>query len=273
MNDNGPKPLRRREFLALGSAGLSALFLSGGTPALAAELLAPGARPDGSGPISLAYWQGSDALPDLDWPTAVEGLDPETLPPLIPAGRLRSGDPMLEATGVRLTLHGLFPPPQDLESLQARASVLLDLVYEPVKPVVHRAWNLRGGQYPNVSSRVSLFVPVEEESRSVLLRGELRGFGVRPRRPLASGRQGQAAPRGVQPPKAEAPRLLRRAFSTRLTVGTERGVPKLRRGFYLIGLPAKVDGQPPDWNADPTQIASGEFSCILISVEYGDLPK
>jgi hypothetical protein len=267
MNLTDPNSVSRRDFLTLGLGAAS--LVAGATSALAAGPLAPGTRPDGSGPVSLAYWKGSESLPRLDWETALKGLDPETLPQLVLASRLRNGDPMFEGTGVRLGLYGLFPEP-DPDTLPGRASILLDIVYEPTVPIVHRAWNLRAGPPSSLSSPVTVFVPVDEEPHSVRLRGELRS-PARSVLPRAGIRQAPKPAPGILPPPG--PPVRSRAFSTRLTTGSEKGVPKLLRGFYLLGLPAKIDGQPPDWYGDPRDLGTPNYSIVLLSIDYGDVRK
>ena len=270
MNTNSPL-FGRRDFLALSSAGLSALLLSMGSAARAAKLLPVGTRPDGFGPVSIAYWQGSENLPDLDWQTAAKGLDPESLPPLVPAVSLPTGDSLFEGTGVRLKMHGMFPAPE-AKSLSGRASVWLDVVFEPTAPLVCHIWELRGGAWPNCSSPVSQLVPVDDEVHSLWLQGELRDV-VATATVTPGGRSAGVVIRGGKPPKQPPARVRRRAFSTRLTTRDEVGVPKLLRGFYLIGVPGTIDGTEPDWNSDPRENATQEYTCVLVSVDYGDVPK
>ena len=273
MNPIDLSSIRRRDFLSLGSAGLASLVASAASPAFGAKSEAPKV-PGRSGPVSVGYWTGSDRYPELDWATAMGSLDIEEdrYPRVVPADRLRSGGRLLEASGVKLTLHGLFPTP-DPATLAARASVLFDIVYELERPIVHRAWNLRGGPNPNVSSRVSVYVPIEEPTYSLLFRGELQGYGTGVRKGLAS-RVAQKAVTGKRPPVMAPPtRLWRRLFQTRLSARGESGVPKLVRGFYLIGLPSHIDGQPPTWIGDPRDMVSDAYSCLLISVDHGDFRR
>jgi hypothetical protein len=260
----------RRQFLALGSTGLSGLLLGAAAPALASvDDKLPGKGV--GGPVSLGYWQGSENLPELDWATAKAAYDPESILPIVPATLLRSGDPAFAATGVWLTIHGLYPEPQP-EALIGRATLYLDVVYGRRREFAHYAWNLRGGASPNQASRVRVYVPVDQRLRGLLLRGEVRGPVEQRRRPIRPA-SGQTPATGRQTPQAAVTRIRRRTYGMRMTLDAERGVPRLRRGYYLLGLPGKVDGLPPDWVADLDRIASPEFSCVLLSVEYGDLPK
>jgi hypothetical protein len=264
--------LRRRDFLSIGAAGLTTLLASAASPVSAAAALGrPKPPPGRTGPITVGYWTGSDRFPTLDWDTAKSGLDPKEKPSLTSAASLRRGDVFFESVGVLLTIHGLYPEP-DPETLAGHASVLFDIIYQPAMPAIYRAWNLRGGPNPNISSRVKLRVPVDEDSRSLLLRGELQGYGTG----ISPPKTGVPAPRkpaGKKPPVAPPPKLFRRLFDTRLTVADEKAVPKLVRGFYLIGLPTSVDGRPPAWGPFSTDWAKPEYTCLLISAEYGDVPR
>jgi hypothetical protein len=56
-------------------------------------------------------------------------------------------------------------------------------------------------------------------------------------------------------------------------VGSERGLPKLCRGYYVLGVPSQLGQAPPDWNGDSRQLGSEDFTCLLLSVEYGDLRR
>lgn len=264
--------LRRRDFLSIGAAGLTTLLASAASPVSAAASLGrPKPPPGRTGPVTVGYWSGSDRFPELDWDTAVRGLDPREKPSLVAATSLRQGDVFFQSVGVLLTIHGLYPEP-DPEKLAEHASVLFDIIYQPAMPAIYRAWNLRGGRNPNVSSRVKLRVPVDEDSRSLLLRGELQGYGSGISTP------GVPAPRrtaGKKPPKASTPppKLFRRLFDTRLTVADEANVPKLVRGFYLIGLPTSVDGRPPAWGPYSSAWTKPDYTCLLLSAEYGDVPR
>jgi hypothetical protein len=173
--------MRRRDFVALGSAALaSSVLLEKRAWAADADgtLAAPTLLPIG-------YWDGSDG------------------PNVIPAASLPSGDVRLLGKRVGLTVLGVF---SDVRSLSFR------VVFSGEQPVEFAAWtfNWRGGA-PNPSPSVRLRVPVLSPDGLSFL-GE-----------FARTRAGT-----------------RQAFRAQLSLGSDAGQPKLRRGVYAVALPGRV---------------------------------
>ncbi len=212
--------LRRRDFLALGSAALLSPWLA--SAAWAEELL--GAEV-GVLPATLGYLEGSDLLANLRrLPRAVrnpaaavrvlEALG--AAPEIVPAHRLPLGDTGLVGRPLRLTIHGLYPGAAIRSPARRRQlplAVDLDVVFPPPDPVFPKpapfyAWSFRRRPGWNPSPPISFVFPLDWYVYPELL------LRVTP------------AARGA------APVTLR----TRFTLDDESGLPRLRRGVYLIGL-------------------------------------
>lgn len=213
-------PLRRRDFLVLGSVGLLSPLLAG--VARAQDLLTGEA---GAQRASLGYLEGSELLPNLRrLPRAVRNpaaraAIPEALgavPEIVPAHGLPLGDTNLIGRPLRLTIHGLYPGAAIQGPARRRQLPLatdLDVIFPPPdpvlpKPVPYFAWSFRRRPGWNPSPPVSFVFPLD--------------WYVYPELRLR-----------VVPAKAGAAPVVMR---TRFTLDDESGLPRLRRGLYLIGL-------------------------------------
>jgi hypothetical protein len=212
--------LRRRDFLAFSSAALLSPWLAGA--AQAQELLTADA---GVLPATLGYLEGSDLLVNLRrLPRAVRNPAaavnvPEALgaiPEIVPAHTLPLGDTELVGRPLRLTIHGLYPGAAlrgPARRRQLPLAVDLDVIFPPPdpifpKPAPYFAWSFRRRPGWNPSPPVSFVFPLD--------------WYVYPELRL----------RVVPAARGAAPATLR----TRFTLDDESGLPRLRRGVYLIGL-------------------------------------
>ena len=241
--DSSARPLlRRRDFLAFGSAGLLSLCFS--DLARAQALLSDEAM---ARAMPVGYLEGSDQLQSLrKLPLRVRrpraGAEREILR-MVPAESLPMGDTSLVGPPLRLTIHGLYPPAALTPRQQKDLPLALDLDVlfpspDPAfpEPIRFFAWSFRRRPGWNPSPPVSFTYPLDWQAMPELV---LR----------------------VTPAKG-APVTLR----TRFTVDYETGRPRLMRGVYALGtsLGAWRDeiALPELGRAVPARLAS-----ILISVE------
>lgn len=248
--------LSRRRFLTLGAAGVAAQWLA--LPARAATLAGLGLRADE--PLSVGYLDGSERLGWLDFlPWQYDREDWRWR--IVPASSLPSGDPFLAVSGVRVTIHGLYPRPAEGEEDTLPELAHLSVLYDPElpgdPPLVFHAWGLSrryGGL--NVGQRVSFVAPVHrEDGLSLAMEVEqpvvvdsVAGGGAR-RRVAASALPGR--------------RLLRAGA---LSVGGEDLRPRLVRGIYFLGLSAGAFERPFDTPRPGARVPAGMRS-LVISVE------
>ena len=199
MNNRQCPEWRRRDFLALGSAGVAATVVAGPRSAvwsapLGLPVPAAGAFVEA---LSIAFVVGGEGPED---PSVDAGT---SLSRPVDARALPAGDPGLAAQGVRLSIAGGFDPWD--ASLRHLASVAIDVDFRPFQDNVHHAWYFDNGAMPSMAPPVSLTVPVAADAGLSLI------FEFR--KDAASD--------------AQRDRLS-------LTAGTERGLPKLRQGLYLL---------------------------------------
>lgn len=246
--DSAAPGLRRRDFLALGSAGLVSLCL--GDLAWAAPLAAAGSLP-----LPVAYLDGSAQIRDLKRlprgvrrPAALSerAAGQEAAEPLevLGADLMPSGDTSLIGRPLRLRIQGLYPPaalnPKRWRELPE--AIDLDVVFPPPDPalpapVPFHAWSFRKTPGWNASPPVSFVFPLD--------------WYVYPELVL------RVTPAGGGNPVTMA---------ARFTLDEEPGQPRLQRGLYLLGF------QPGPWRASGDLQKLGgrtpaELFSILISLE------
>jgi hypothetical protein len=243
---SGPSLLRRRDFLAFGSAGLLSLCL--GDVAWGQSLSAADALVR---PMSVGFIEGSEQLKNLRrLPLRIRrpripSQTAEAAPlRIVPAELLTMGDTSLMGRPLHLTVHGLYPPAALGPKQQARLPLAMDLDVlfpspDPAfpEPIPFFAWSFRRQPGWNPSPPVSFVFPLDWEALPELV---LR----------------------VVPAGGGSPIV----FRTRFTVDYEAGRPRLQRGVYALGT------MPGVWR-DGTALAAlartvpAELASILLSVE------
>jgi hypothetical protein len=240
--------LRRRDFLALGSAGLLAPLFGN----LAwAESLAAAERSVPPVPMSVGYIEGSEGYHSLKrLPRKVrrpamieEGDEDEGSPVIVPAESLFQADTSLPGRPLRVHVQGLYPPVA-LEHKRRREvpqAIDLEAIFpspDPAFPTPLRffAWSLRQKPGWDPSPPVTFRFPVDWQ---VLPQFVLRVRGVD----------------GVT-----------RVLRTKFTLDNEPGRPRLRRGVYVFGL-----GQSA-WDrsaklSDFARIAPAEMFSVMVSMD------
>ena len=243
---SGPSLLRRRDFLAFGSAGLLSLCLGDVAWGQALQAGAAVARP-----MPVGFLEGSEQLKILRRlplrirrpriPSATAEAAPLRI---VPADQLPMGDTSLMGRPLRLTIHGLYPPAALGPKQQARLPLAMDLDVlfpspDPAfpEPIRFFAWSFRRQPGWNPSPPVSFVFPLDWE---VLPELALR-----------------VVPAGGGPPIA---------FRARFTVDYEAGLPRLQRGVYVLGTTPGVwrDGLSL---AALARTAPAEVASILLSME------
>jgi hypothetical protein len=244
-----PRGFRRREFLALGSAGLLAPLF--GKVAWAEPLAARGATAPQPMPMSLGYIDGSEGyksfkrLPrKVRRPTVPsEEEEDATAPVIVPAESLFQSDTSMPGLPLRVHVHGLYPPVA-LEARRRRdvpQAIDLEAIFpssDPASPAPLRffVWSLRQSPGWDPSPPTTFRFPLDWQ---VLPQFVLRVRGTD----------------GVT-----------RVLTTKLTVDNEPGKPRLRRGTYVLGL------NPGVWNREvkvsdlASRVPAGMFS-VLVSFE------
>lgn len=253
-----PAGISRRRFVAWGAAGLAAQWLA--LPARAATLAGLGLSADE--PISVGYLDGSEQLDWLDFlPWEYDREDWRWR--IVPASTLPSGDPALAVTGVRVTIHGLYPRPAEDEVGVLPMAAYLTVLYDPElpgeRPYVHYAWGLSRRPGLSVGHRVSFVAPVHrEDGLSLAMEVEETPQVGLPPTDSGGGRRRVASASGVP-----GRRLLRNAG---LTVGAEDLRPRLVRGIYFLGLSSGAFATAVD-APRPGAPASPRLRSLVVSVE------
>jgi hypothetical protein len=180
----------RREFLKVLPVGAASLSLATQSARAAAF----------DGGLPLAYWGGPEA-------DSAAGEEPGRVRD---ARHLPEGDRRFLASGARLTLHGLYPS-EHLWAYTGWKGFEVDVVHDPVSDLRHLAWCCENRHAPNISSSISVRVPVRAE-HGLCLAGAMRGKTTD-----------------------------RIPFALSLSTGEEKGTAKLRPGLYLAAL--RADGE------------------------------
>jgi hypothetical protein len=203
----------RREFLALGSAGLLSLCFGGAAEAQAiavetATQLMPVGYLDGSGEAPRLR-----RLPlRIRQPRAAAQVGDATEYRIVPAASLPMGDTQLIGQPLRLTVHGLYPPGGLLPKYRDELPLAIDLDIlfpspDPAfpEPIRFFAWSFRRLPGWNPSPPVSFVFPLDWNA--------LPELSMR-----------------VVPANGPV-----RTFRTRFTFDQEAGRPRLLRGTYALG--------------------------------------
>ena len=271
-DDRAPRrrPLRRRDFLALGSAAALTPMVAPwfARPAGATTLADPSTGPAADGaaaerrsghppapplPLSIGYLEGSELLenlrklqPDLHVLTVERRGGTFTAGRHIaPSHSYPAGDPSLVGGPVRMTVHDLYPRrlPDGAAADRWPVAIDLDVLVPLLDPpagstALFHAWGYRRLPAEDRSARVSF----------VLWPDWYSDLGVNMR---------------VVPPGAGSePRMMQ----TRFTLGSDQGRPRLLKGIYLLGLEPGAwedDVELPD---DPAQVPPERLS-VLVTIE------
>lgn len=229
----------RREFLTLSSVGI----LGASLPSFA------WAQEGKSAPLSVGYIDGSETLRSLKrLPRAVRrpGLeaDAETGLRVVPADSVWAGDGDLYGRPLRIAIRGLYPPVAIEGAQRALLPLIanLDVVFPSFDPIDERpnrfaAWSLRrrGGWNPSPPVRFE-FEHAEESPLEVAL--------------------------AVQDATGSVS-----SFTTRFTIDRESGMPRLRRGLYLLGLSPGTWASGVNLASIGTPRAAVRYASILMAVE------
>lgn len=246
-NEEGPPGralLRRRDFLALSSAGLLL--------PLVGDLAWAQSSETATRPLSTGYIDGSEIFRDLHrlpkkvrrpLSVAAEGERAEASPVIVPAAGLFQGDTSLPGRPLRIRIDGLYPP----QALEPRLwkklplAVDLDVLFpspDPAFPQPLRffAWSFRRRPGWNPSPPIEFRFPLDW----------------------------QALPQFVLKVRTAAGESL--VLRTKFTLDAEPGRPRLRRGIYLLGA------GPGVWDremrlADLAKWAPAELASVLISMD------
>jgi hypothetical protein len=237
--------LRRRDFLAFGSVGIASLCLGD-------FAWAQGAPAGGALPLPVAYLDGSEMIRNLKHlPRSVrhpateqgEKIAGEALR-FTPADRVPLGDTNLVGRPLRLRIHGLYPPaalsPKRRRELPH--AIDLDVLFpapDPAfpEPARYQAWSFRRQHGWNASPPVSFPFPLD--------------WYVYPEIEMK-----------VTPADGGAPVTMR----TRFTLDDESGLPRLRRGLYMLGL------KPGTWRGEAELsklggVTPADLFSVLLSLE------
>ena len=241
---SGSTLLRRRDFLAWGSAGLLLPLVGDLAWAQGSEAAVR--------PLSAGYIAESEVFRDLHrlprrvrrpLSVAPEGSAAEASPVVVPAASLFQGDTSLPGKPLRIRIDGLYPPQAMEPKLWKKLPLAMDLEVlfpspDPAVPQPLRffAWSFRRRPGWNPSPPVEFRFPLDWQA--------LPQFVLKVR--TAAGE----------------PLVLR----TKFTVDAESGRPRLRRGIYLFGA------APGVWDrslslADLAKWAPAELASVLISMD------
>jgi hypothetical protein len=275
-DDRAPRirPLRRRDFLALGSAaalspvvapwfarsaGATTLAeLSTGPADAAASEGQRGVQPAAQArPLSVGYLEGSELLENLrklqpDLQVLTVERRGSTFNPgrhILPSHWYSAGDPSLVGGPVRMTVHDLYPRRLPDGAAAARWPVAIDLDVmvplldpPPGSTALFHAWSYR---------RLPDRLPAEDRSARVsfvLWPDWYSDLGV--------------TMRVVPPGAGSQPRLLQARF----TLGSDKGRPRLLKGIYLLGLEPGAWEDDAELPEDPAQVPPEQLS-VLVTIE------
>lgn len=275
-DDRAPRirPLRRRDFLALGSAAALTPVLTpwfarpAGATTLSGALtdpadatvdegrrgVPPAAQPR---PLSIGYLEGSELLhnlrklqPDLQVLTVERRGSTFTAGRhILPSHSYPAGDPSLVGGAVRMTVHDLYPRrlPDGAAADRWPVAIDLDVMVPLLDPpagstALFHAWSYR---------RLPARLPAEDRSARVsfvLWPDWYSDLGI--------------AMRVVPPGAGSEPRLLQ----TRFTLGNDQGRPRLLKGIYLLGIEPGAWEEDVELPDDPAQVPPEQLS-VLVTIE------
>jgi len=239
-----PKRLRRRDFLALGSAGLLAPLF--GDLAWAAPLARAATAPQPM-PMSLGYIDGSEGFKNfrrlprkVRRPAAFSEEEAAASLVVVPAAGLFQSDTAMPGLPLRVHVHGLYPP----VALEARRrkdvppAIDLEVLFpsnDPASPAPLRffAWSLRHSPGWDPSPPVSFRFPLDWQVMPQFVLRVREADGVT------------------------------RVLRTKFTVDDESGLPRLRRGTYLLGLKAGVWDREVKLTDLASRVPAGMFSLLV----------
>jgi hypothetical protein len=248
-----PLSLRRRDFLALGSAGL--LMPLFGNLAWA-EPLASVSAGVAIQTMSVGYLDGSEEIHDLKRlprmvrrPVAADAQTAEESPVIIPATSLFQADTGLPGQPLRIRVHGLYPPVASVERKRQKdvpAAVDLEAIFPSTDPAFPAplpfyVWSLRQRPGWDPSPPASFRFPLEWQVLPEFVLRVRGGDGVS------------------------------RVLRTKFTLDDEPGRPKLRRGVYVFGF------DPRTWQrevqvSDLAGRAPAAMFSVLVSMESEPAP-
>lgn len=239
---NQPDGIRRRDFLALASAGAAGVWLQG-LPAAFAQA----SRVEE--PMSVGFLEGSEELASfrpLPWQL---GDEPESMV-VVPADKLALGDQALAGGYVEMCVHGLYPdfPPKRFESFR---SAYLTVFFPPPEPTFEQPAPFTAWGSLRLPAR-STAAPI----RFLLPLGIDGGFDL-----LLE----VAYDLELEPGSKSVTTVVFRA-ATRFTVDWQAGRPKLQRGLYLLALAPEVwskEVQLPELGEKPRH----ELCSLAVSFE------
>jgi hypothetical protein len=281
-DDGAPRPgrLRRRDFLALGSAAALTPVMapwfarSAGAATLPAALTgdaAPGAAGRAGGhpavqvlPLSVGYLEGSELLQNLrklqpDLQVLTVQRRGGTFTPgrhILPSHSYPSGDPALVGGPVRMTIHDLYPRslPDGPAAERWPVAIDLDVMVPLLDPPAGSTARFLAWSYHRLPGRL----PSEDRSARV-------SFVLWPDWYSDLGLEMRVVPPGAGAAGGQ-PRLLR----TRFTLGSDQGRPRLLKGIYLLGLEPNTWNDDADLPDDPAQVPPERLS-VLVTIEPEDL--
>jgi len=238
----------RREVLALGSAAA----VVGLVPKAVQAAVAVTAKP---APLSVGYVVDSDLLPDLRhlaWlgRSATFVQQPSALA-VTPASSLNSGDIVFTSGAARVRVIDLFPPSWASGPTGLALTVRMQSE-DPAAagPLPFYAWSTQRAPFPARSHPVAFDVPIGRDGGLELML-EVKSL-------TAGGKTKNGV---VIKPTAGS-----QLFATRFTIGSERGVPRLRRGIYLLGTDS-VSWEQPRTIAIGTKSGIVAPLSIVLSIE------
>ncbi len=275
-DDRAPRirPLRRRDFLALGSAaaltpmvapwfarpaGATTLAEASADPADAAAEGRRGAPPAAQPrPLSVGYLDGSELLenprklqPDLQV-LSVERRGSTFNPGrhIQPSHRYPAGDPSLVGGAVRMTVHDLYPRrlPDGAAGARWPVAIDLDVMVPLLEPPAGSTALFHAWSYRRLPARR---LPAEDRSARV-------SFVLWPDWYSDLG----LAMRVVPPGAGSQPLLLQ----TRFTLGNDQGRPRLLKGIYLLGIEPGAWEEDVELPDDPSQVPPEQLS-VLVTIE------
>jgi hypothetical protein len=229
--------IRRRDFLALGTAAAAATAAAALPRAGFADASPLGVDMGLGGAISVGYFAGSDEwVRGLDLPWEAYGVDyNEVELDIQPAESLQVGS-QLAGADIELVVHGFFPRLPRAGQASWKSAYLFASVPTPPEmifgpnPLPFLAWSARMDPQPHQAAKVRPVLSTGVDG-SLQLALELRS-------PAAASGLSSGSMR-----RTPAPSPVVRTRSTNFTVDDIAGRPKLQEGVYLLAFEKTL------WNA------------------------